>query len=263
MKNLPVNVKTTLIFTITAILVSILTHIEQVPGSYHINYFVDTRSIMGIENFYHVFSSVTYAFVGLFGIYIVAVNHKNKDIFHYRIETVIWYCYFLASFSTCFGSIYFHLNPVESRIIWDQIPSIIMLSCIFSYIIFNWIQPKAGFIALPITIIVGIGSSAYWSYQLNLGNNNMLLFFIFKLSLIVITIMVLKLFNGMYHGAKYIKWIVIWYIVSLLFKQFDGMFFFVLARSISGHSLLHLALAISIYYVIVYLLNRKKIAPEE
>lgn len=256
MTKLPTNVKTTIIFIITLISASILMHIEYMPDVYSIHNYIDKRSIHNINYFFHVITSIPYAVVGITGIYIIFINRNDNNIFHHTNETIIWYVFYLATILTTIGSIYYHLAPNNERIIWDHIPGIIMLSCLFSYIIFNATTNKLSIISLPITITIGTTIIILWGSGLSSGSGNMLYYISFQVLIIMMMILITKMFENFYEGKKYIFWIIVWYILSIIFKWFDAVLYIVLSRTISGHSLHHLALAISMYYVMIYILRR-------
>jgi hypothetical protein len=59
--------------------------------------------------------------------------------------------------------------------------------------------------------------------------------------------------------GRYIAWIFFWYGLSKLLEHFDARIFEMLGYSISGHTLKHLAAAISAFVVLRMLMSRHRI----
>jgi len=100
---------------ISIVAVFFIEPIPQVP-SYH--EFADTRSILGIPNFWNVASNFPFLLAGGLGFYYL----RSKDQPGILPELHLAYLVFFAGILlTGLGSAYYHYTPDNATLIWDRL----------------------------------------------------------------------------------------------------------------------------------------------
>ena len=69
--------------------------------------------------------------------------------------------------------------------------------------------------------------------------------------------MMLWLFPARYTGLKYLGYTVGWYMFAKLLEHFDDEIFILLGGAVSGHTLKHLAAAMAVYSMLLYVKKRR------
>ena len=210
--------------------------IPQDPAYY---LFADDRTYLSVPNFWNVASNLPYAFVGIWGLVIVARGAPDTG-FELRNAYAV---FFVGVFITAFGSGYFHLEPNHSTLFWDRVPMTIAFAGLFAIVIGETLSPATGARWLPVFLLVGIGSVVYWAWTEAAGKGDLRPYAIVQfLPMLLIPAMLLfgKRENTI---APYVWWLIATYIVAKLFEHFDHEIF-ALPGLLSGHALKHLASAV-------------------
>ena len=97
------------------------------PQDYHD--FADDREFIGIPNALDVMSNLVIIYPGIIGLAFVHERRKNPSVLD--DETSIHITLFAGMILTFAGSVWFHLDPNDSTMLWDRLGmSIIIGSCI-------------------------------------------------------------------------------------------------------------------------------------
>ena len=94
-----------------------LPRIPQDP-EYHL--FADTRTILGIPNFFDVVSNLVFLAAGIWGL-MPALSRRNEAAFREYSERWPYIAFFLGFILTSFGSAYYHLSPENKTLVWDRL----------------------------------------------------------------------------------------------------------------------------------------------
>jgi len=132
--------------------VALLPPIPQDP-IYHI--YADQRTVMGIPNFWNVVSNLPFLLLGLIGVATIAMNRTPG--FLPELKT-IYLIFFAGVFLTGLGSAYYHLNPVNSTIIWDRLALTILFMAFFSAVWGEHISPSVAVKMVWPLIAIGMAS---------------------------------------------------------------------------------------------------------
>jgi hypothetical protein len=92
------------------------------PVSYHA--FADDRTLLGVPNFWNVFSNLPFLIVGVLSL-IWLLRHAQVGPEHPvldRAERWPLMVFFSGVLLTAFGSGYYHLAPDNERLVWDRLP---------------------------------------------------------------------------------------------------------------------------------------------
>ena len=202
--------------------------------------FADQRKLLGIPNFWNVFSNLPFIAVGVVGL---------RQFYRQPATAVL----FSGMILTGFGSAYYHLNPSDATLFWDRLPMTICFAAVLSAAIEERVDERAGAFMLWPLLAVGIASVLLWRWSGDLRLYAWAQFFPL-LALIV----VLQLFGPKYTGARYWLAAAALYALAKLFEFYDDGIFSAGAL-LSGHTLKHLAAAAACFAVLRLFQNRQPI----
>ena len=238
------SVKLQLLAAITAIslfLIFLLSPIAQDPFFHH---FADTRTFWGISNFGNVSSNLPFLVIGMYGLVTVLQSPTPSSIrWTYAIL-------FAGVILTGLGSGYYHNHPDNDTLVWDRIPMTIVFMSFSSATVAELISRPLGAQLLWPLLAVGIGSVLWWHYTETFGKGDLRLYMWVQFYPMLAIGLLLALYFS--PAVKVILpslvWIVIWYVVAKVLEQLDFPIY--RATGISGHSLKHLAAAVSTLYFV-------------
>lgn len=234
--------------TVVTLTTLFLFHPFSQPLSFH--HFADDRSRLGIQNFANVISNLPFLFVGVFGLSVVLQQPIPAAV------RVIYAMLFLGVILTGLGSAYYHWNPNNNTLVWDRIPMSIVFMALLSATIAELMSKKLGVWLLLPLLLVGIGSVLWWHYSESQGRGDLRLYMWVQFY----PMLALPLLLWLYYdpikkpALQSLGWIVVWYVIAKIFEQLDRPIYAVIG--ISGHTLKHLAAAVSTWYFVV-LFKRK------
>jgi len=159
--------------------------------------------------------------------------------------------FFAALIMVGLGSGYYHADPSTEGLFWDRLPMTVAFMSLFSAVIADRIDASAGAIwGLPVLILLGILSLAYWESTENLGQGDLRAYALVQFFPLVAIPVILWLFpQGQNTHGQSLAWMVAWYGLAKVFEHFDAWIFDHSAHVISGHSLKHLTSTIAAYVV--------------
>jgi len=237
-----------LICTVIAIIAVFLIHPIAQPLSFH--NFADHRSWLGIPNFGNVASNLPFLIIGIIGLRLTRKAVVTSSI------RLIYTILFIGVLLTGLGSGYYHSDPNNITLVWDRIPMTIVFMSLFSATVAEMINLRQGLRLLFPLVLLGVTSVWWWHYTENDGHGDLRLYFLVQYYPMLFIPLILWLFYDPIHQPilKCLTWVVIWYVIAKIFEQLDYPIYSTLG--ISGHTLKHLAAAVSTWYFV--LLFRQK-----
>lgn len=209
--------------------------------------FADKRPLLGIPNFGDVVGNLPFIFVGLWGL--CAVWQRRK-LWQHSGEFMLWSVFFAGIFLVGFGSGYYHWEPSNATLVWDRLPMTVGFMSLFSLMVMERISLKAGLVMFFPLLVAGVGSICYWNYTEGLGQGDLRPYALVQFFPMIAILLILKLFPA--KGTKYFILTLVWYIVAKLLEHFDKEFFALTSSIVSGHTLKHLAAAVSTWWMVRY-----------
>jgi len=227
---------------VTLVAIFLVPPIAQ-PLSFH--HFADDRPLWGIPNFGNVVSNGPFLVVATFGLITVVKASVFPAI---RITYMVL---FLGVLLTGFGSAYYHWNPNNDTLVWDRLPMTIVFMSLLAATVTELVNRRLGIWLLLPLVTVGVGSVLWWHYTETLGKGDLRLYFWVQYYPMVAIPLILWLFYSpsVKLVLRCLVWVVIWYVIAKVFEQLDYPIF--RAVGISGHTLKHLAAAVSTWYFVV------------
>lgn len=225
--------------------------IPQDPG-YH--RFSDTRSWLGIPNFGDVISNLTFMIAGGLGLWGVT-GARGNVLFMIPSDGLPYRVFFAAVLLIGLGSSYYHLAPDTERLVWDRLPMTVAFMAFFASFVADRIDRSVGLIwILPVGIILGIASLAYWSWSESLGRGDLRPYALIQFAPVLLLPVLCLLYPARrYTDGLYLAAILSIYLLAKLFEQLDAEVFAFTAHTVGGHAVKHVIAAVACYLPLLML----------
>lgn len=223
----------------TACAAAVLFLLPRIPQSEAYHNFADKRLLLGIPNCLNAASNVFFLFVGIWGFQSCFAASRFRD----SRERWPYAAFFVGVTFTAFGSFWYHLNPNDSTLVWDRIPMTI------------------GFMALVAAVVAfGIASVIYWEMTQQHGHGDLRPYAFAQFGSLLVLVLLIGLFPARYTRTYDLGISLGLYAAAKLFEAADGPIFSALGI-ISGHTLKHVAAALSAYWIARMLRLRRTLEP--
>ena len=223
----------------------------RIPQDPAYHNFGDHRSLLGIPNFFDVASNLFFLFVGLAGIYFVyATPLGDRSPFSDSVNRWSYFIFFVAVGSTAIGSGYYHLHPDNETLVWDRLLMAIgflalLAAILCERVIFQNMLRHLLFL-LP---VAGAATVFYWQATERHGNGDLRPYAVAQLGTLVAILLVLTLFRPTFtRGADFYVALAFYGLAKIL-EAADRPIFSA-GGLLSGHSLKHVAAAVSTYWIL-------------
>ena len=238
------KVRLWILFGATVLAAAILFLLPHIPQSEAYHDFADKRILLGIPNFFNATSNVFFLAVGVFGLRSCFGAAEFAD----RRERWPYCAFFVGVMLTAFGSFWYHLHPSDSTLVWDRIPMTIGFMALVAAVVAERVSVDAGLWALGPLITFGIVSVVYWEVTQQHGTGDLRPYAFAQFGSLLILLLLIVLFPARYTRTVDLGISLAFYVVAKLFEATDRPIFHVL-QGVSGHTLKHLAAALSAYWI--------------
>jgi hypothetical protein len=241
------------IVTVVVILAAALAPRVPQPQSYH--QFADQRTWLGTPNFGDVASNFLFALVGIWGLWFL-LNERGRRQFLDQRERWPYALGFFGLFLTAFGSSYYHVAPDNGRLVWDRLPMTLVFMPLVAAMIAERISVIAGLWLLP--MLTAIGAACVWEWYASelRGEGDLRMYAAVQVYALVILLVALLL-PPRYTRNTDLLCIVGFYALAKILETWDRQVFALTGRTLSGHTLKHLAAAMAGYWVLRMLIKRR------
>jgi hypothetical protein len=213
--------------------------------------FADERELLGISNCLNVLSNMFFLVVGVWGFKTI----WKKAEFTNRTERAPYIAFFAGVALTAFGSSWYHLNPNDVTLVWDRIPMTIGFMALVAAIAGERICPPIGLglvLLLPL-ITLGVVSVLDWVVQ-----NDLRAYALVQFGSLLVLVLLIALFPARYTRTYDLGISLALYALAKLFEASDRPIY-ASFKFVSGHTLKHLAAALSAYWIVRMLRLRRPI----
>jgi hypothetical protein len=232
-----------------------------IPQSLDYHNFADQRVRLGVSNFFNVASNFPFILVGLIGLWFL-LKKEGRQSFLHPSERWAYAIFFAGVAFTSIGSSYYHLAPDNDRLFWDRLPMTLGFMSVFAAVISERVNLKAGFGLLAPLLAVGLASVLYWRVTEARGEGDLRLYAIVQFYPLLAIPAMLALFPPRYtRGSEFVGALAV-YGAAKIFEVADAQIFSA-GRLVSGHSLKHIAAALSALVILDMLRKRKPLAGRE
>lgn len=235
-----------------AILAWMLPRIPQ-PVEYHD--FADQDSCFGMPHCLNTVSNALIVLTGLIGLRFL-YGEAGRNAFREPREALPYTVFFFAVILIGLASGYYHLAPDNHRLMWDRAAITLALMSWLAAILCERINLATGLRLLPLLLVAGLGSVAYWGWSEAHGRGDLRAYGLIQLLVLLLTPLLLLTYPPRYDGDKDILAVIGLYLLALL-CDFSDRRIAMLTGMVSGHTLKHLLAALSAYWVVVRLKHRR------
>jgi hypothetical protein len=221
------------------------------PQSYH--GFSDTRTLLGIPNFWNVVSNLPFLLVGALGLIEVLRGHYQGGLPSLRVA---YGAFFVGIALVCVGSGYYHWSPSNATLAWDRLPMAISFMIFVGIAVSEHINERLGRLIIPPLVVLGIFSVWYWHYTEMLGRGDLRLYGLVQFLSLFVLAMIFLLIPSRLTGIGYLWGMFGGYAAAKVLEEFDASVFG-WGEVMSGHALKHMAAAAGMYCFVLALRHRR------
>jgi glutathione peroxidase len=195
--------------------------------------------------------------VGLAGLRALARGDHPSTAFDDRWERRAYALLFAGVALVALGSGYYHAHPTTARLFWDRLPMTIVFSTLVGLTVAERIGLEAGRRALPVLLVVGVGSTLVWRATGDLRLYGFVQFF----SMVALPLMLLAR-PPRYTRTRDLVAMIALYGAAKLLEASDRAIF-ALGGIVSGHTLKHLAAAAATAQLLRHVRHRWRLLESE
>lgn len=235
-----------LVATLIAAFSAVMLIMDPIPQDPAYHQFAEDRTLLGIPNFGDVASNAGFALAAFLGL--VAILGRNREaIFRHASDIRPYSVFFVGVALVSVSSAFYHLEPTNERLLWDRLSMSIAFMAFASAILADRIANRAGNgWLLGLLVAVGILSLLYWIWTESLGRGDLRIYGFVQFYPVVTLPLILWMFpRYRYTAVRYLGWVVLWYGLAKIFEHYDRQIYDLLNGQLSGHTLKHLAAAVS------------------
>jgi hypothetical protein len=238
---------------VAVLTLALIPPIPQDPAYHRL---ADGRTLLGVPNAFNVLSNAPFVTAGLAGL---AALGAGRAAFVDPRERWPYAVFFAGLILTGFGSAYYHLAPGNARLVWDRLPLAITLMGLFAAVIAERVGVTAGLRVLGPLVAVGIGSVLQWQATEARGAGDLRLYGLVQFFPMLAVPLLLAWFPPRYtRGADLIVAVGV-YAGAKLFELLDRAIL-QMGHVISGHTLKHLLVGVTGYWIVRMLRARAPMA---
>lgn len=213
--------------------------------------FDDQRRLLGIPNCLNVVSNISFLFVGLAGMRFVLVTPPpNSSAFSDSVDRWCYCIFFIAVAATAFGSGYYHFRPGNETLVWDRLPMAVGFLSLLAAVICERMSPGRSVRTLLCFLpVLGAASVLYWQTTERSGHGDLRPYAIAQFGSLIAILLLMALFPPRFtRGADIVVALAIYASAKAL--EAGDRLIFSAGGIVSGHTLKHVAAAISTYWIL-------------
>jgi hypothetical protein len=213
--------------------------------AYHL--FADHRALFGIGNFANVLSNAAFLLVGGAGLW--ATHHAYRDeALHSTFAFAGFALFFAFIVGVSVGSAYYHLQPDDSRLLWDRLPIALAFMTLFALIVSDRLALGADVrgLVLAAFLVAAVLSLVYWR-----ATGDLRIYLGVQFGPVVILPVLCLMFPKSTHIDNRTVWTMLaLYIVSKAAELLDKDIFALTAGAFGGHAWKHVLAAAAVFMVV-------------
>ena len=231
----------------------LLPPIAQPPG-YHD--FADQRACWGLPNCLDTASNALFVLAGAMGLRFM---QRGRGVWRDRREAWPYGLFFFAMILVGFGSGYYHLAPDNARLLWDRLAMMLAFMAWFAAVVGERVSPRAGLRLLPLLLVAGLGSAAWWGWSEARGMGDLRFYLLMQLLPMLLVPLLLWRYPPRYSGDRGLLAVIGLYGLALLFDLSDRPVFALTGGWVSGHTIKHVTAALAVLAMVRHLRRRHAI----
>lgn len=222
--------------------------------------FADQRCLLCVPHALNVLSNAPFVLAGAWGVgYLLWA--RELPGFRNPAERWPYVAFFLLIALTGFGSAYYHSLPNNDRLMWDRLPLAMAFMALLAIIIAERIDRRAGMLLLVPLTLLGAGSVIYWHVTEGLDRGDLRPYLLVQFGSIAALPFILAMFPPRYTGSADLVAALGWYVGAKVLEVLDKPIYS-LGHLVSGHTLKHLAAAVSGFLILHMIAHRRPLQLE-
>lgn len=209
--------------------------------------YADTRSYLGIPNFFDVFSNLAFLVVGVMGLLFLKQNPQKEARWSWRVL-------FMGVVLVTIGSSYYHWGPAKETLLWDRLPMTLGFMGLLTAFFSEFVDARMEKWLLVPLLSLGLGSVMIWYLTKDIRLYAWVQFFP-----LILLPFIMILFHSPYTHKIYLLYALLFYILAKVTEHWDVAIFKFTGELISGHSIKHLLAAVAVYNILHMLQKRERI----
>lgn len=256
---MPIRTKTMGIIGLAAIFLAAAALLPPIPQDPAYHLYADQRTVMGIPHFWNVLSNLPFIVLGLIGVITIAMNRTPGFMPELK---PIYLTFFAGVFLAGLGSAYYHLNPVNSTLLWDRLALTILFMAFFSSVWGEHICVSAALKMVWPLIAVGLASVVYWYATETRGQGDLRFYAVVQFLPMVLLPIIMLSYRSRMTGVGYVWGILAAYGLAKAAEVADRALFDLLP-GFSGHELKHWVAAAGVFVYYLAGFKRKRRQPAD
>jgi hypothetical protein len=235
--------------------------LPAIPQSEAYHKFADAREFLSIPNCLNVISNAFFLLIGLLGVrFALRRDARGATTFVDPLERWPYFVFFVGVTLTAFGSSYYHLNPNDHTLVWDRIPMTIGFMALVAGMLVERISVKLGLWLLLPLVALGAASVVYWDITQSRGHGDLRPYALAQFGSLLVLLLLIALFPPRYTRTSDLGIALALYALAKVLEAADKPIF-AAGHIVSGHTLKHLAAALSTYWILRMLRLRAPLTP--
>ncbi|HEX8546868.1 MAG TPA: ceramidase domain-containing protein [Cytophagaceae bacterium] len=225
-------------YSLTVVAVAALFIVGPVHQDCAYHNFADSRTVLGIPNFFNVISNLPFVLIGFWGLYKLYGSSSNLFL------KIAYFIFCLGIIFTGVGSAYYHWAPSSESLVWDRLPMTIAFMSFFSIMISPYFGKKREYLVLIVLLVSGFLSVFYWYLGDSGGEGDLRPYIFVQYYPLVIVIISLLMLPSSLFPKRLLAIAFFFYMLAKVFEITDYQLYD-LSNYISGHTLKHLAAGVA------------------
>jgi hypothetical protein len=215
--------------------------VPRIPQDPAYHQFVDSRTLLGVPNFWDVFSNIGYLVVGLYGL--ARVSRLRAAMLK---PAYVTFC--VAVTLVAFGSSWYHYAPTNESLVWDRLPMGAGFMALFALVLGERVSWQLSRRVLWPLVIIGVATVLYWAWTEQRGVGDLRPYALVQFLPILLMPLLLLFFPGNGQSATWLWWTFAGYVVAKIAEQLDGPIYD--AIGLSGHSIKHFVSSVAVLFAV-------------
>lgn len=231
--------RTLLAFIVFAIIM-VFAFVEPFPQPQSYHQFADTRTLLGIPNFWNVVSNTLFLVPGIAGLWILGSGDHPGIV---PALNPAYHVLFAGVLLTAFGSAWFHLAPDNNTLFWDRLPMTVAFMSLVAIIVGEHISETLGRWLLWPLLLIGAISVIYWDYSEARNAGDLRLYGVVQFLPMLLIPIILLSYESVFDRTSFIWILFLLYALAKVCEQLDVVLYD-MGGIISGHSIKHICAAV-------------------
>ena len=201
--------------------------------------FADTRTLLGVPNFWNVASNLPFLVVGAWGLSFVSRNPRVVVPLRYS-----WVVFFIGILATTFGSAWYHLSPDNPSLGWDRLAMTIGFMSLFALVIGEYVSVSWAHRLLAPLVLLGAASVYYWLATESQGAGDLRPYALVQFLPLLLIPVIMYRHRARSDLGRYLVGVIVLYAAAKVFEYYDARVYAV-GQFMGGHAIKHVLAALA------------------